>query len=106
MDDRKQKLETIAEKYVERQGGSKGEAISVLDALTIVTKSFLEAFRPLAKEATKAWSDVKDLIRSILDRKDKNSYDDQENWIISWDTRKQSLVISNRPQHIVRKIIR
>lgn len=68
-------------------------------------ESLAEAFLPLVKEVSRVWSDVKELIKSILNRKEENQHDDQQNWLIDWDTRKESQVILNKPKFIVRKII-
>lgn len=72
---------------------------NIIKVFENVAIAFVEAIEIVITTVAIAWEKVKEYIRNR--KKNEGVW----SWNIDWDTRKKSLVISNRPKFMVRKII-
>lgn len=97
-------VEKLAIDLAEVHGVTADEAKSainnVFNAFKNITVAVAEAFGVVVSAVTEVWELIEECIRN---RKENET---ASGWDIDWDTRKKSLVISNRPRYMVRKIIR
>lgn len=108
MVDNQEMLKKIKADFAARCGISEDEASEKIDnTIGVVVTSVAEAFKVIADAIKVVAGLVKEVVMRVMERlKNREENESSWGWNVDWDTRRKSLVISNRPRFMVRKIIR
>lgn len=107
MEINQERLDEIKAELAERHQLSSEEVSRVINGVVIGISAMAEALKPFVDEMNRMWNSIKEIAQENYEKTLWNTGNEaMHGWNLDWDTRKRSQVLSNKPQHMVRKIIR
>lgn len=99
-------IEELAKEMAEVHGISLDSATSMIvftvRMVSDVSKAIIEIVKLLSDSVGTLWEEIQDCIERL---ESEYFICERQVWLMDWDTRKKSQVISNKPRFMVRKII-
>ncbi|MET3659639.1 hypothetical protein [Sporosarcina psychrophila] len=107
MEINQERLDEIKAELAERHQMPIEEISRMIDGLKAVFTGVAEGLKPIVEGLSQLWNSMKETILENHEKALWNTENEAKHgWSLNWDTRKCSQVMLNKPQHLVRKIIR
>lgn len=99
-------IEELAKEMAEKQGVTQADAASGIRVAMQVFGDIRYALVAIARTLSSVFAQVGESVEEYVKQLEEAGHSNRQAWPIVWDTRKKNQVLSNKPQFMVRKIIR